>query len=59
VGGIVLERSRDQLADPAPVRVGVHVRLGAPELAQLAHRAVADDALAVADDARVALEVEV
>jgi hypothetical protein len=37
----------------------VDVPHGAPELASLAHRAVADDAVAVADDARVPLEVEV
>ena len=40
------------------MRVGVDVPLGAPELAELTQRAVADDAVAVADDARVLLEVE-
>jgi len=37
----------------------VDIPFGAPELASLAYRAVADDAVAVADDARGALEVEV
>jgi hypothetical protein len=42
-----------------PERVGVDVALDAPQLAPLAHQAVADDAVAVADDARVSLEVDV
>ena len=57
-GRVLLEPGRDQLPDPAPERVGVDVPLDAPELASLAHHAVADDAVAVADDARVLLEVE-
>ena len=57
-GGLLLEPGRDQRPDPAPGRVGVNVPLGAPELAQLAHRPVADDAVAVAHDAHVPLEVE-
>ena len=55
---VLLEPGRDQPPDPAPVRVGVDVRLDAPALAPFAHHAVADDAVAVADDARVALEIE-
>ena len=57
-GRVLLEPGRDQRPDPAPERVGVDVPLDAPELASLAHHAVADDAVAVADDARVLLEVE-
>ena len=34
------------------------VALDAPQLASLAHHAVADDAFAVADDARVALDIQ-
>jgi len=41
------------------VRVRVDVALGAAELAPVVQHAVADDAVAVADDARVPLEVEV
>jgi hypothetical protein len=58
-GRFLFEPGRYQLPDPAPERVGVDVPLGAPELASLAHRAVADDAIAVADNAGVLLEVEV
>src|SRR5918994_8014115 len=57
-GRVVLEPGHDQPPDPPPERVGVDVSLGAPELASLAHRSVADDAIAVADDARVLREVE-
>ena len=57
-GGVLLELGRDQLPDPAPVRVGMYVALDAPGLAAFAHHGVADDTVAIADDARVALEVE-
>ena len=56
---VVLEPGRDQPPDPPPVNVGVDVPLDAPELGSLAHQAVADDALAVPEDARVLLELEV
>jgi hypothetical protein len=58
-GRLLLEPCDDQLPDPAPDRVRVDVPLGAPELASLAHRAVADYAIAVTDNAGVLLEVEV
>jgi hypothetical protein len=53
------QRGRYQLSEAAPERVGVDVPLDARELASLAHHAVADDAFAIADDARVTPEVEV
>ena len=49
---------RDQFPDPTPERVRVDVPLDAPKLVALAHRAVADDAVAIADDACVPREVE-
>jgi hypothetical protein len=58
-GRFLLEPGREQPPDPAPERVGVDVPLDAPELAPLADHAVAHDAVAVADDARVLLELEV
>jgi hypothetical protein len=57
-GRVLLEPGRDQPPDPATRGVRVHESLGAPELAQLVQRAVADDAVAVADHASAALEVE-
>src|SRR5262249_14779626 len=47
---LLLERGRDLRPDPAPERVGVDVTLDAPDLASLAHRAIADDPVAVAYD---------
>src|SRR4051795_9802901 len=58
-GRVLFEPGRDQLADPAPERVRVDVPLHVPQLASLAHHPVAEDAVAVADEARVPLEVEV
>jgi hypothetical protein len=55
---VLLKLGRDPLADPASERVGVHVPLDAPELAAFTHHAVADDAVAIADDAHVPFEVE-
>ena len=57
-GPPLLEPGRDQPSDPAPERVGVDVPIDAPALTPFVHRAVADDAVAVADDAHVLLEVE-
>ena len=57
-GRALLEAGRDQRSDPAPERVGADVPLDAPRLASVAHHAVADDAVAVAKDARVLLEIE-
>jgi hypothetical protein len=56
---VLLESGGDQRPDPAPERVGVDVSLNAPGVVLLAHHAVADDAIAVANDARVPLEIEV
>src|SRR5215204_2000098 len=56
-GRVLLESRCDQLPDPASERVGVDVPLDAPELTSRAHQAVAEDAVAVADDERVLLEV--
>ena len=55
---VTLERGGEQPPDPAPVRSGMHIPLGAPELASVAGGAVADDAVAVANDMRVPFEVE-
>jgi hypothetical protein len=57
-GRVLLEPGRDQHPDPTPERVGVDVSLDAPGIASLAHHAVADDAVAVADDARVVVGLE-
>ena len=58
-GCVRLQAGRDQRSDPAPARVRVDVALDLPRLAVLAHRAVADDALALPDDPHVLLEVEI
>src|SRR3712207_8165991 len=42
--GLLLERRRDQVPEPAPERIRVDVALHAPDLAALAHDAVAHDA---------------
>jgi hypothetical protein len=55
---VLLKLGRDPLADPASERVGMDVPLDAPELAAFTHHAVADDAVAIADDAHVPFEVE-
>ena len=58
-GRVLFKPGRDQLSDPPPERVGMDVPFGVPKLAFLAHRPIADDAIAIADDARVLLEVDV
>jgi hypothetical protein len=58
-GRVALEPGREQLRDPAPERAGVDVPLGAPQLAAVAHGAIADDAIAAAHDPRMLLEVDV
>ena len=57
-GGVLLEPGRDQRPDAQPGRLRVHVSLDAPHLTPVAHRAIADDAIAVAHDAGVLGEVD-
>ena len=58
-GRVLFKLSRDQRSDPPPERVRMCKSLGFPKLAFLAHRAKANNALALADDARVPFEVKV
>jgi hypothetical protein len=58
-GRVLFKPSRDQRSDPPPERVGMCKSFDFPELAFLAHRPEANNALAVADDARVPFEVKV
>jgi hypothetical protein len=58
-GRVLFKPGRNQRSYPPPERVGMDKSFGFPELAFLAHRPKANNALAVADDARIPFEVKV